>query len=499
MSDVLLEMIGINKQFDGNSVLRNANFSIQAGEVHALVGENGAGKSTLMNILAGVYPKDAGSILIDGKVVEIENAKHAQKLGIGAIFQNYDLFSDMDIAENIFISQEPTTKIGPFKFINWRSVYKRTDEILEYLNINVDSRTPVKALSAGSQKFVEIARTIVNKRRIIIMDEPTNALTEIETEILFKIIKNLKAMGVSVIYISHRLNEIRSIADRITILREGKTVSIVSREEFDSNRIVKMIVGDEIKDRYPKLNVDIGKDVLIVKNLSTDNSIKNISFSVRKGEILGITGLKGSGKTALARALFGVDPIKKGNIYINGRKVNIRNTEDAVKCGLCYVPQNRIDEGVIYERSISDNIVITNLKTIVKNILISLKLKSHEADKYIKMIGIKTPCAKERVKNLSGGNQKKVILAKWLFKNSKILILNEPTSSIDIPSKIDIYNILNELIMSGTSIILISSEIPEILGMCDHVLVMYRGNIIKELQRGEATQEQILFYASGGQ
>lgn len=498
MSDVLLEMRGINKQFDGNPILRDASLCLRSGEVHALVGENGAGKSTLMNILAGVYPKDSGEIILDGKAIEIENAKHAQKLGIGAIFQNYDLFYEMNIVENIFINQEPSVKIGFIRFIDWRTAYKRTDEILKYLNINVDPKTPVKALNVGTQKFIEIARAIINKSRIVVMDEPTAALTENEVQFLFKIIGNLKSMGVSIIYISHRLQEIMHIADKITIMRDGETISTIDREKFDSSRIIKMIVGDKIKDRYPKLDVKIGKDILIAKNLRDQYLLKDVSFFVRKGEILGITGLRGSGKSTLAKVLFGIEPLVSGSIYIKGRKVTIRNTEDAVKNGLCYVPPNRLDEGLVNEASVENNTVITNLKGVLKKVAISPRLKSTEAGKYTKMVGAKYSSLKEKIKYLSGGNQKKVILAKWLFKNSNILILNEPTSGIDVASKVDIYNILNELVMSGAAIILISSEIPEILGMCDRILVMREGSIVGELNRGEASQEQIIGFSSGG-
>lgn len=498
MSGPLLEMRNIWKQFDGNYILKNVNFCLYAGEVHALVGENGAGKSTLMNILAGVCPKDSGEIVFDNKQIEIENAKHAQTLGISTIFQNYNLFYDMNIAENIFINQEPIRKFGLFKLINWGAIYKRTKEILSYLNISIDPRTPVKALSIGKQKFIEIARAIVDKSRIIIMDEPTAALTEQEVEFLFKIIKNLKSMGVSVIYISHRLEEVKRIADRITVLRDGKIICTISSEDYDSEKIINMIVGDKIKDRYPKLEVKIGREILIVRKLSNDTILKDISFSLRAGEILGITGLKGSGKTLLAKTLFGAEPIVEGYIYINGRKVNIRDTEDAAKNGICYVPQNRLEEGLACKASVADNIVITNLRNIVRNNIISSHLKRREAEEYVKMIGIKLNSVDENIRSLSGGNQKKVILAKWIYRNARILILNEPTSSIDISSKVDIYNILNELVMAGAAVILISSEIPEILGMCDRILVMHRGTIVKEFQRGEATQEDILFYASGG-
>lgn len=499
MAEALLELKNICKQFDGNAALSNASFCLYPGEVHALVGENGAGKSTLMNILAGICKRDSGEIFMDGQPVEIESVKQAQSLGIASILQNYDLFEQLDIAENLFINQEPVKKLGPVKMIDWNEAYKRAQEVLKYLNINIDPRTPVSALSPGVQKFVEIARTIVYKCRIIIMDEPTNALTEQEVDFLFDIINNLKAKGVSIIYISHRLTEVWRIADRITILRDGSNVETVTRDNFDSNRIVKMIVGEKIRDRYPKLDIKPGKELFIVKNLSSEKLIRDISFSIRKGEILGVTGLKGSGKSELGRVLFGAEPAASGNIYVNGRKVEIKNTEDAANSGICYVPANRIDEGLVYKATVSDNIVITRLQNIVRRFLLSAKLKSQDAVKYVKMMGIKPDNIYEDIKNLSGGNQKKVILAKWLFNNSRVLILNEPTSSIDVSSKIDIYNILNKLLMSGSSIMLISSEIPELIGMCDRILVMYRGRVVKELARGEATQEQILYYASGGQ
>ncbi|HBE79374.1 MAG TPA: sugar ABC transporter ATP-binding protein [Firmicutes bacterium] len=499
MPELILEMRNIHKQFDGNFVLNGASLNLYPGEVHALVGENGAGKSTLMNILAGIYPKDAGEIFLEDKPVEIENVKQAQKLGIGYIFQNQSLFYDMDVAENIFINQEPVVKLGLIKFVNWNLVYKKTQTILDYLNITVDPKTPVKALSAGTQKFIEIARTIVNKSRIIIMDESTAAFTEQEIGFFYKIIRNLKSMGVSVIYISHRLDELNHIADRITVMREGCTVATIDRNEFDSNRLIKMIIGEKIKDRYPKLKVEIGKEMLIVKGISDGKTLRDISFSVNKGEIVGIAGLKGSGKTTLAKLLCGAEPMTKGNIYIKGKKININNTTDAAGHGLCYIAPNRQEEGLVFEASVEDNIVITNLEGIVRHHCLNSKRKRLEAEKYIQMIGVKPERPGEKVKNLSGGNQKKVILAKWLFKNSQIMIIHEPTSGIDISSKVDVYNILNELVMSGASIIMISSEIQELLGMCDRILVMYHGRIVKELYRGEASQEQILFYASGGE
>lgn len=499
MSDLLLEMKNIYKQFDGNYILKGASFSLAPGEVHAIVGENGAGKSSLMNILAGIYRMDSGEILMDGRPVAIENAKHAQKLGIGTIFQNFDLFYDMTIAENIFINQEPVINLGFIKVVNWRKVNKKAGEVLKYLNIRVDPKLPVNRLDFGQQKLIEIARTIVNKSRMIIMDEPTAAFTEKEVEFLFDMIKNLKLMGISVIYISHRLKEIKYIADRITVMRDGKTIATIRKDEIDSNKLVKMIIGDEIKDRYPKLNVKIGKDLFIVKNLCSATLLNNITFSLRQGEILGITGLKGAGKSTLCKALFGLEPVTSGNIYLNGKKIEIRSTEDAVKNGICYVTPNRMQEGLISQMSISDNIIVTNMNRIKKGLFISPALEKNESEKYIEMLGIKFSVPDCKVEQLSGGNQKKVILAKWLFTSSKILILNEPTGGIDMSSKIDVYNILNELVRSGAALIFVSSEIPELLGLCDRILVMHKGSIAKEIHCRDATQEKILYYASGGQ
>jgi len=499
VSDLLLEMKNIYKQFDGNYILKGASFSLAPGEVHAIVGENGAGKSSLMNILAGIYRMDSGEILMDGRPVAIENAKHAQKLGIGTIFQNFDLFYDMTIAENIFINQEPVINLGFIKVVNWRKVNKKAGEVLKYLNIRVDPKLPVNRLDFGQQKLIEIARTIVNKSRMIIMDEPTAAFTEKEVEFLFDMIKNLKLMGISVIYISHRLKEIKYIADRITVMRDGKTIATIRKDEIDSNKLVKMIIGDEIKDRYPKLNVKIGKDLFIVKNLCSATLLNNITFSLRQGEILGITGLKGAGKSTLCKALFGLEPVTSGNIYLNGKKIEIRSTEDAVKNGICYVTPNRMQEGLISQMSISDNIIVTNMNRIKKGLFISPALEKNESEKYIEMLGIKFSVPDCKVEQLSGGNQKKVILAKWLFTSSKILILNEPTGGIDMSSKIDVYNILNELVRSGAALIFVSSEIPELLGLCDRILVMHKGSIAKEIHCRDATQEKILYYASGGQ
>ncbi|MCM8710010.1 sugar ABC transporter ATP-binding protein [Clostridium sp. SYSU_GA19001] len=497
MKELLLQMNNIHKQFNGNLVLNGANFSLYKGEVHALVGENGSGKSTLINILAGIYSMDEGEIILDGKSVSIRNPKQAENLGIGTVFQDYRLFDNMTVAENIFAGHEPTINLGFTKIISWRKLYKQTVKLLNELNVKVNPKVYVSNLDFGKKKMIEVARAISNNSKIIIMDEPTAALNALEIESLTKVIMDLKASGVSIIYISHQINEIKNIADRVTVLKDGKTSSISNKNEISSNKIIKMIAGEEIKDRYPKLEVKLGKEVLIVKDLSVDDKLKDVSFSLKKGEILGITGLRGSGKTALANVLFGIETKTKGIIYVKGKKFEPKGTEDSVKNGICYVNSNKDGEGLISQMSVSNNIISSNVEGLSGYFYINEKVKNENALKYIKMLGIKVNKPQDKVKYLSGGTKKKVLLAKWLFKSSKILILNNPTSGIDVSSKVDVYNILNEVVRSGASVIYISSDISELLGMCDRIMVMRRGTIVKEMKKGEANKEKILYYASG--
>lgn len=497
MRELLLQMNNIHKQFNGNYVLNGADFSLYKGEVHALVGENGSGKSTLINILAGTYSMDAGEIILDGKSVNIHNPKQAENLGIGTVFQDYRLFDNMTVAENIYVGHEPTINLGFTKIVSWGKLYKQTMKLLKDLNINVNPKVYVSNLDFGKKKMIEVARVISNNPKIIIMDEPTAALNALEIESLNKVIMDLKSTGVSIIYISHQINEIESIADRVTVLKDGKTSSISNKEEINSNKIIKMIVGEEIKDRYPKLEVKLGKEVLIVKKLSVEDKLKDVSFNLKKGEILGITGLRGSGKIALANVLFGVETKTNGTIYVRGKKFDPKDTEDSVRNGICYVNSNKDGEGLISQMSVSNNIISSNAEGLSGSFYINEKLKNSNALKYIKMLDIKVNSPEDKVKYLSGGTKKKVLLAKWLFKSSKILILNNPTSGIDVSSKVDVYNILNEVVRSGASVIYISSDISELLGMCDRIIVMRHGSIVKELKKSEATKEKILYYASG--
>jgi len=487
----------ITKLFSDNIVLKDVDFSVDKGQVHALVGENGAGKSTLMKILAGVHVANAGEIYIDGKRVEINNPKDAQDLGISMIYQETTLFPDLNVAENIFIKREPLKNKSAFRLIDWDKVYSETDKYLDYFGLKINARASVNTLSLGQQKFVEIIRALSRNARIIIMDEPTAALTEQEIELLFKVIQDMKKLGIAIIYISHRLNEIKRIAEKVTVLRDGEVIETYKISDIDLHQIIKAMAGKEISDRYPKLKIKHGKELLRVSNLSYEGRIRNISFSLKEGEILGITGLSGSGRRTLAKVLFGINRPYEGEIKLNGKVFKDMNTNKAIENGLCYVTGIGTDEGLILNAPVAENITLTNLKRISK---LGFLKKEEEGFKVRDLIGRLEigADAYEVANKLSGGNQKKVIFAKWLFTNAKVLIIDEPTAGIDVSSKVDIYNIMNELLLSGASIIMISSDLPEILGMCDRVLVMYNGEVRKVFDKGEATQEKILFYASGG-
>jgi len=487
----------ITKLFGDNIVLKDVDFSVNKGQVHALVGENGAGKSTLMKILAGVHVANSGEIYIDGKRVEINNPKEAQELGISMIYQETRLFPDLNVAENIFIRREPLKNKGGFRLIDWDKVHSETAKYLDYFGLKINPRASVNTLSLGQQKFVEIIRALSRNARIIIMDEPTAAFTEQEIELLFKVIQDMKKLGIAIIYISHRLNEVKRIAEKVTVLRDGEVIDTYEVSDVDLHKIIKAMAGKEICDRYPKLKIKHGKELLRVSNLSYEGRIKNISFNLKEGEILGITGLSGSGRRTLAKVLFGINRPYEGEIMLNGRVFKDMDTSKAIENGLCYVTGIGTDEGLILNAPVTENITITNLKRISKFGFLNKEEEVLKVRDLIERLEIGAN-AYDIANNLSGGNQKKVIFAKWLFTNAKVLVIDEPTAGIDVSSKVDIYNIMNELLLSGASIIMISSDFSEILGMCDRILVMYNGEISKVFEKGEATQEKILYYASGG-
>lgn len=492
-----LEMRKITKLFNDNIVLNNINLNADKGQVHALIGENGAGKSTLMKILAGLYSPDSGEIFIDGKQVNLNSPKQAQELGISMIYQEIRLFPDLNIIENVFIRREPIKKLKWVKLIDWEKAYEETREYLDYFGLKINPKTLVKTLSIGQQKFVEIIKALSQKSNIIIMDEPTAALAEHEIDSLFKAIRDIKKLGVTIIYISHRLEEIKKIADIVTVIRDGEVKQTCNINEVDINEIVKVMAGKELEDRYPKLKVKLGREHLRVEKLGYHGRIKNISFDVKKGEILGITGLSGSGRRTLAKTLIGINSPYEGQIIINGKAFKTMTPDKAKKNGLCYVTGIGTEEGLILNAPITENITLANLKRVLKAGFINRDMESKLSKDLMKRLEI-TAEEDEIVNNLSGGKQKKVIFAKWLFTNAKVLIIDEPTAGIDIASKVDIYNIINELVLSGASVIMISSDLSEVMGMCDRILVMFNGEIRKIFNKGETSQEKILYFASGG-
>ncbi len=493
MNELLVRMEGIQKYFPGVHALNNCSFELIKGEVHALVGENGAGKSTLMKVLTGLYQKDGGTIKYKGKEVEIRSPKEAQDLGIGIIHQELNMLPHLSVAENIFIGREH--KIGPF--VDSKKTNNEARKLLESLNININPEAKIKDLTVAKQQMVEIAKALSFKSEVLIMDEPTAALTDSEIESLFRFIKQLKVQGVGIVYISHRLEELKKITDRITTMRDGQYVSTVKTDDVSIPQIIQMMVGRVIYEE-PKTHSMVPVDSpvsLEVKNLNS-KQVKNVSFQLKKGEILGIAGLMGAGRTETARLIFGADPLTSGEIYINGKKVEIKSPYDAVNYGIGYLSEDRKRFGLTLGLSVSDNSVLSSLEKFSSLSVVDDKKVNSVTKEYIKKINIKTPSTTQLVKNLSGGNQQKVVLSKWLIKNCSILIFDEPTRGIDVGAKSEIYKLMNDLVYEGKSVIMISSEMPELLRMSDRVAVMCEGRLTGTLDIGEATQERIMTLAT---
>lgn len=494
-SKCLLQMTGICKSFPGVKALDQVDFSIKKGEIHALLGENGAGKSTLMKVLSGVYKKDAGEIFIDGNSVEIHGPREAQKMGIGIIHQELNLVPELTVMENIFLGREPQKLFG---FVDKDKMRKESFEILKRLGTEIQPDDIISDLSIGMQQMVEIAKALSYETRILIMDEPTAALTERESEHLFKIVRQLAASGVGIIYISHRMEELFALSDRITVMRDGAYAGTVVTKETQFDDLIKLMVGRELTERYPRKTTDIGNEVLNVKGLCRGDSLRDISFSVKTGEIVGVAGLMGAGRTELARAIFGIDPLDKGTISVDKAEQRIRSCQDAIQAGIGLITEDRKHQGLVLPMSVGDNISLAVLGELSKGSFISGKRRMELIHKQIDDLKIKTPSEAQIVRNLSGGNQQKVVIAKWLSTKPRVLIMDEPTRGVDIGAKVEIYNIMNMLAASGVAILMISSELPEVLGMSDRILVMCRGRVATELAREEATQEKIMAYAAGG-
>jgi ribose transport system ATP-binding protein len=489
-----LEMHHIRKEFPGVLALDDVQLTLRKGEVHVLLGENGAGKSTLMKILSGAYVKDSGEIFIDGNLTEILSPAHAQELGIGIIYQEFNLNPYLSVAENIFLGREPAFFPG---IIHWDRLYSEAQSILNSLNVNINARQKVESLGVAMQQMVEVAKALSLNARILIMDEPTASLSNKEIESLFKTIMHLKQQGVAIVYISHRLAEIFEIGDRVTVLRDGKYVATKPVNQLTREEMIKMMVNRDLGDQIPKIKADIGEALLQVEGLNVNNRLKEISFELRKGEILGIAGLMGAGRTRLAKTLFGAENITSGRILIDGREVTLKSPRDAINAGIGLVTEDRKSEGLILDLSVKHNISLPNINKFIQGGIINFKKENAVADEYIDKLKIKTPSRNQNTIYLSGGNQQKVVLSKWLCSDTNIFIFDEPTRGIDVGAKTEIYQLMNRLTANGAAIIMISSEMPEILGMSDRILVMRDGRIAGELSDSEATQEKIMNFALG--
>jgi ribose transport system ATP-binding protein len=491
---LLLRMEGIDKSFPGVHALDNCRFDLRAGEVHALVGENGAGKSTLMKVLTGVYTKDAGVIYIDGEPVEIHDARAAQQLGISIIHQELNLMMDLTVAENIFIGREPMKGW----LLDKKKQNQMTQELLTSLSMDIDPATPIKRLTVAKLQMVEIAKALsYQNTRILIMDEPSAALTEAEITELFRFIRDVKQKGVGVIYISHRMGELKQISDRITVLRDGQYVNTVDTADTTLDEIIGMMVGRVIYDE-PKAHSTVAEGapvVLEVRNLRS-LEVLDVSFTLRKGEILGVAGLMGAGRTEMARLICGADPREGGDILINGAPCGISTPSDAVNAGIGYLSEDRKQFGLCLHLTVADNIALPTLEEYSSAMMVDEKRISQVANEYREKINIKTPSVNTGVVSLSGGNQQKVIVAKWLARDCDILIFDEPTRGIDVGAKSEIYKLMAQLSQDGKSIIMISSEMPELLRMSDRILVMCEGEKTGELDIAEATQERIMALAT---
>lgn len=490
----ILKMRGICKSFPGVKALQDVTFTLNSGEIHVLLGENGAGKSTLMKILSGVYQKDEGEIEVGGHVIEITNPKTAARQGITIIHQEMNLIPALTVMENIFLGREPASLFG---FIDWSTMESLTLKLLGELGTDIVATDIVSNLSIGEQQMVEIAKALSYETKILIMDEPTAALTERETEKLFAIMRKLAASGVGIIYISHRMEELFALSNRITVLRDGTYVGTVETQTAGYDQLIKMMVGRDVAVRFPKQQVAIGRELLRVENL-TSGEVKDISFRVKAGEIVGVAGLMGAGRTEMARMIFGADHSISGDIYIDGQPKMITCPADAIKAGIGLITEDRKGQGLVLGMSVGQNMTLAALQQYCRGSFINDAAEQEAVAANIAKLNIRTPGADQLVKNLSGGNQQKVVIAKWLETRPKVLIMDEPTRGVDVGAKAEIYNIMTMLAAEGVGIVMISSELPEILGMSDRVLVMHQGRIAGEMPIEEATQEKIMAYATGG-
>jgi rhamnose transport system ATP-binding protein len=489
----IIRMRNISKSFGGVHALKNVQIDVYAGEVHALLGENGAGKSTLIKTITGVHQPDSGDIELNGELVHFTNPREAQQLGIAAIYQEPSLFPDLSIAENILVGRQPMQGGR----ISWKQMNQTAGELLARLNVNLNPRTKARNLSVAQQQMVEIARALSVNAKVLIMDEPTSSLTSNEVEDLFDITRKLREAGTAVIFISHRLEELFALADRVTTLRDGEYVGTRAMTNVTTDELIQMMVGRQLDDLFPKQYVNRGKAILEVVNLSVAGAFENISLTVHAGEILGMAGLVGAGRTDVACAIFGIKPADAGQITIDGKQVTIQNPQQAMSLGISYVPEDRQNHGLVLPMQIGDNITLPVINEFATYGWLNPKKEKAAAQAAAKKLEVKAYGIEQKAKELSGGNQQKVVLAKWLNTNPRILILDEPTRGIDVGTKAAVHQLMSSLAAEGIAILMISSELPEVLGMSDRILVMREGHITGEFKHADATQEKLMKAATG--
>lgn len=489
-----IEMKDIYKSFGKNDVLKGVDFTLNDGEIHALVGENGAGKSTLMNILSGVLSKDKGEILIDGKEVDISDTNVAKKYGISFIHQELSDWPELTVMDNIFMNNEIKNGI----FLDKAKMRKKCIELLERFDLDINPKTKVSELSVGQRQMMEIAKANLNKVNVLILDEPTSALTNNEIDKLFKLIKRLRDKNVSMIYISHRMEEIFSLTNKITVMRDGKSVSVMDTNKTDEREVVSYMVGRDIGDFYPEMDAEISDVKIELKNFNREGFFKDINIKAKKGEVLGISGLMGAGRTEIMRSVFGLDPKDSGEAFIDGKKIEIKNPADAIKNKIGFVTENRQEEGLILDESIRENISLLNFDKFSKNSFIDKAKEKNLSDNLVDSFKVKTQSSESKISDLSGGNQQKVVFAKWYAIGPEILILDEPTKGVDVGAKREIYDLIKELTKKAVSIILISSDLPELISLSNRIYVIHEGKIQGELLKKDASQEKIMTLATGG-
>ena len=486
--DVILKVDHVSKSFPGVKALDDVSFDIKRGTVHALVGENGAGKSTLIKILAGIYSAEAGKVILNGKEQAFKTPHEAQVAGISVVHQEFKLSEPLTVTENIFLGH----LIYKNRLVDWKAMRQKAQQMMESLEIDIDVDEIVSNLTVAKKQIVEICKAININASLLIMDEPSATLTIKEQDIMFKIIRRLNKDGMTIIYISHRLEEVFDLASRVTVLRDGKHVDTLPVEEVDRKKLISLMVGRELVNEYPKVKVEPGATLLEVNGLTRQGVIEDISFSVRAGEILGIAGLVGSGRTETARAVLGIDKKDAGEVVLKGRQMKFSRFKDAIDSGLGLVPEDRKEQGLVQILSVKENICMVSMKDILVNGVVNTRLEDKYGEEYVSKLRIATPTLETQAQYLSGGNQQKVVIAKWLMQNSDVIFMDEPTRGVDVGAKTEIYNLMNEMIEQGKAVVMISSELPEILGMSDRIMIMHEGKMVGELTREEATQEKIM-------